>query len=145
LSEIQNEPASEQQEERPDIRKPRGPLARLGCAIALVVWAVLILSPCILIALAVQGEINIPTGEAPDQRLRIWLIMEATQRGIGVSSASISESESGQTCVQTETNFLLWQGQSESISYCECYLHEDGSKDWTPTGTMPGKCEADSP
>jgi hypothetical protein len=140
LSEIQKESFPEQQEAT-ITRKRRGPLARLGCALGLALWAVLILVPCILIALAVQGEINLSTGDAPDQRLRIWLIMEAAQRGLGISNASIHEQDNGQTCVQTDTSFLLWQGQADPVSYCECYQHEDGSKDWTPTGLTPGKCE----
>lgn len=140
MSEIQNDPVPEQEEAAPVIRKRRGPLARLGCALGLVIWLILILSPCILIALAAQGEISISTGDAPDQRLRIWLIMEATQRGVGISNASIHAQESGQTCVQTETSFLLWQGKSESVIYCECYQHTDGSQDWTPMRLTTGAC-----
>ncbi len=144
MSEIQNELVREQQEVAVT-RKPRGPLARLGCAVGLVIWAILILSPCILITLAAQGEINISTGDAPDQRLRIWLIMEAAQRGVGISNASIHKQDNGQTCVQTDTSFFLWQGQADSVSYCECYQHEDGSQDWAATGLTPGQCEAESP
>jgi hypothetical protein len=139
LSEIQNEAAPEQ-EELVVIPKRRGPLARLGCALGLIIWAILILSPCILITLAVRGEINIPTGDAPDQRLRVWLIMETRQRGVGISNASIRERDDGQTCVQTETSFLLWLGEAEPVSYCECYQHEDGSQDWIPTEMMSGLC-----
>ena len=151
MSEIQNDSPSQQDSEANEspetenqepavVRKKRGPLARLGCALGLIIWAILILSPCILIALAVQGEISISTGEAPDQRLRVWVIMEAAQRGVGISNASVRPSADGQTCVQTDTSFLLWQGRGEPVSYCECYQHEDGSKEWIPVGTTPGEC-----
>lgn len=141
MSDVQSDPAPEQ-EEPVIVRKKRGPFARLGCALGLVIWAVLILSPCILVALAARGEISITTGDAPEQRLRIWLIMEAAERGVGISTASIHEQANGQTCVQTDASFLLWQGKADPVSYCECYQHETGSEDWIPTGTTPGKCEA---
>lgn len=146
MSEIQNTSPQEvpqfpEAQEPVVIRKKRGPLGRLGCALGLIIWAILILSPCILIALAVQGEISISTGDAPDQRLRIWLIMEAAQRGIGISNASVRSSVEGQTCLQTDAQFFLWQGRGEPVSYCECYQHEAGSKAWIPLGTTPGECE----
>jgi len=140
LSEIQNDSAPEQEEEAPVIRKRRGPLARLGCALGLLIWAILILLPCILITLAVQGEINISTGDAPDQRLRIWLIMESAQRGIGISNVSIHEQDNGQTCLQTDTRFILWQGKADPVSYCECYQHEAGSEDWIPVEMTSEAC-----
>ncbi|MFN8565855.1 MAG: hypothetical protein U0703_30415, partial [Anaerolineae bacterium] len=55
--------------------KPRrSPLRRAGCIVALVIWFGILLLPCFLVVLAVQQEISIPTGGAPDQRLRLWLI-----------------------------------------------------------------------
>ncbi len=108
----------------------RGPLARLGCGIGLVIWAILLLTPCFLITLAVRGEISLNTGAAPEQRLRIWLVMEARERGLGISTAELHEKDD-LTCVQTNVQFVLWQGQADPVSYCQCYQHPPDSDDWS--------------
>src|SRR5690606_22251398 len=93
----------------------RSPLRRVGCATGVILWVLVLLIPCIFITLAVRYEITVDTGSAPEQRLRLWLIMEAEQRGVGFSSTSVQESEA-QTCVQTDVQFFLWQGQAEPVS-----------------------------
>lgn len=98
----------------------RSLIRRLGCGFALVLWALLLLSPCILITLAVRGEITFDTGSAPEQRFRMWLIMEPRERGIGISNGWIAHNENSM-CVQTDVRFFLWQGAAESVSFCNCY------------------------
>lgn len=115
----------------------RSPLRRVGCAIGVILWVLVLLIPCIFITLAVRYEITVDTGSAPEQRLRLWLIMEAEQRGVGFSSTSVQESE-GQTCVQTDVQFFLWQGQAEPVSFCNCY--ERSAEDWVSTSAQPGVC-----
>lgn len=102
--------------------KPRrSPLSRLGCAVALILWFTLLLSPCFMIVLATRGEISVTTGPAPEQRVRIWLIQEADQSGIGISSGTMIQHED-EICVQTDVNFVLWQGEAQPVQYCECYI-----------------------
>ena len=110
-------------------RPQRGPLARLGCGVALVIWGLLLLTPCFFITLAVRGEISLDTGPAPEQRLRIWLIMEADERGIGISTTS-SQQQAELTCIQTDVRFVLWEGEAEPVSYCQCYDHPPDSDIW---------------
>jgi hypothetical protein len=115
---------------------------RVGCAIAVLVWAILMLIPFFLFLLALRGEITIDTGSAPEQRLRVWLIMDATQRGIGISTASASERADGDVCVQTEVRFILWQGRPEaSREYCECHQRTEAGQ-WVATGLFEGACPA---
>lgn len=109
-------------------------IGRMGCVI---VWLILFLTPCALVFLATRGEISIGTGPAPDQRLRIWLVMEAESRGFGISTASAHES-GNLTCVQTDVRFLLWQGSAEPSSYCDCYALEADS--YTLVSTSSGAC-----
>jgi hypothetical protein len=97
----------------------------------------LLLTPCLVIVLATRGEISISTGSAPDQELRIWLVMEARSRGLGVSNASLHEQDSA-TCVQTDVQFWLWQGSEAPTSYCECYTREGES--YRLMSTAQGTC-----
>ena len=123
----------------PPVTPRRSPLRRIGCTIALILWFALLLLPCFLIVLATQGEIAIAQGELPGQQLRVWLIMEADQRGLGMSSATAYR-EDDAACVQTDTRFWLWQGAAEPVSYCECYERAATDSVWSPTVTESGLC-----
>lgn len=136
--ETQPEVQSEVQPEAPQ-RKPPGLLRRFGCLILLVCWFSFVLSPCILITLAQQGEITLSQGELPGQNIRVWLIMEIDERGVGISSTSQHEINGAQ-CLQTDVNFVLWEGEAESVSYCECYSRDDTASTWNLTSSQQGVC-----
>jgi len=107
-------------------RPQRSPLKRPGCVVGLIVWFLILLTPCFFITLAVRGEISLTTGGAPEQRLRIWLIQEADQSGIGVSNADVRQN--GETlCVR----FLLWRGEAQPTQYCECYIQNEDEYELT--------------
>ncbi len=118
--------------------KPRSRLRRLGCGIGLGVWLILLLFPCVAIVLIAQGEIAIQLGDVPGQSFRVWLIQDATERGLGVARPSIHTDTKANTCLQTDTSFLLWMGKGESTSYCECYAHEGGN--WKSVSSAQGSC-----
>lgn len=121
--------------------KPRrSPLRRAGCIVALVIWFAILLLPCFLVVLAVQQEISIPTGGAPDQRLRLWLISEADERGLALSTASVHQQTATEICVQTDVRFLLWAGSAEPLSYCDCYERGGESAEWASTSSSVGQC-----
>lgn len=120
----------------------RSPLRRAGCIIGLVLWFLLLLAPCGLFYLATQGEIILTLNESPPQILRIWLVMEAQQRGVGFSRPTVFADEASQTvCIQTEVSFLLWQGQGDDLAstYCDCYAQNDG---WVLARTDEGACRS---
>lgn len=137
-------PASEQpdqQMEAPLAPPRRTPLQRLGCAVGLALWVIALIVPCIFITLAARGEITVDTGELPGQRLRLWLIMEARQRGVGIEWPSVHTVDD-QTCLQIEASFLLWEGRDEEpISYCRCFERADDS--WLEVSSYPGLCSGD--
>jgi hypothetical protein len=118
----------------------RSPLRRIGCTVALIVWFALLLVPYLLIIMATQGEITIAQGSLPGQQIRVWLIMEANERGLGVSSTSARQTDPNAACVQTDTRFLLWSGSAEPLSYCECYARADADSLWTSVSTEAGVC-----
>ncbi len=118
----------------------RSPLRRPGCVLGIIIWFMLLLSPCIVVILASRGEVSISTGSAPEQHLRIWLVQEARQRGLGISTASVFEQDEDAICVQTNVSFLMWQGEGESSAYCECYQQSDSG--WQTTSLEQNACQS---
>lgn len=115
------------------IRKPVSWSRRVGCTLGFILWVFVMLLPCTFCALLTQGQIVVPTGSLPGQELRIWLIMDADQRGFGVSSASKrSQTFIDLSCVDTSVGFFLWEGKGESNQYCECYRQDEVSASWVP-------------
>jgi hypothetical protein len=108
--------------------------------VAVIVWFALLLTPCAFFYFAVQGEASIRTGGAPGQELRVWLVMETRTRGLGVSNGvAVTQSETA-VCVQTTTQYLLWQGRAENAAYCECYVRTDASQPWSYASGAQGAC-----
>lgn len=136
-----DETAQTASEPIPTRRRRRGPLGRLGCGLGLVIWALLIFTPTIAIAIAFRGEVSITTGPAPEQRFRVWLIMEPRQRGLGISNGTSYHGSDGLICVQTNTSFVLWDGAGEPSSYCDCYLHDAAANTWSLASTQTGDCK----
>ena len=118
--------------------KPRSRLRRIGCGIGLVIWVILLLLPCLAIALISQGEIAIQLGDVPGQSFRVWLIQDATERRLGIARPSIHTNDIANICLQTDTSFLLWMGKGESTSYCECFAHDGDS--WKSVSAAQGSC-----
>jgi hypothetical protein len=123
-----------------NIPDQRHPLRRPGCVLGLFLWFIVLLLPCFLIMLAARGELSITTGSAPEQRLRVWLIQEVAQSGIGISTAGIVMLDD-KVCVQTKVNFILWQGQAEPTQYCECYVQTGA--DFQLADTYTGSCRGE--
>ena len=124
------------------VPRRRSPIRRAGCIIAVLVWFLILLLPCFLIVLAVQQEIVISTGSAPGQQTRLWLISEADQRGLALSTASSRESNPNAVCVETNVHFYLWTGKSDPLSYCDCYQRDKADSPWSQVSTEAGACTA---
>lgn len=118
----------------------RGPLRRIGCGVLLVFWFALLMLPCILLLLATNQEIVVSQGSLPGQEIRVWLIMEASQRGLGVSSTSVSQNGENSVCMTTSMQFILWSGREDPLSYCECFERGGPDQAWTPTGMSLDAC-----
>jgi hypothetical protein len=123
--------------------KRRSPLRRAGCTLAVVLWFMVLLTPCFCIVLATQGEIAVRLGDIPGQSFRVWLVNESRQRGLGIARPAIVAGESdGQRCLQTDVNFVLWTGTAEGSTYCECYTQSDDLGDWELISTQQSTCQA---
>ncbi len=146
MSEIPEIPETPDASEAPEMGEPiaaprrRSPIRRAGCIIVVVFWFLILLLPCFLIVLAVQQEIVISTGSAPGQQTRLWLISEAEERGLALSTTSTRQSDENAVCVETDVRFYLWAGKSDPTSYCDCYQRENANASWSQASTASGAC-----
>jgi len=113
---------------------------RVLIGIGLIIWFMLLMLPCLFFTLAFNQEIAIATGDLPGQQLRVWLVMEVTQRGLGYSTASVDQRSETSACLTTRINFLLWQGRGEPASYCECFTRASASDPWMLTSVDMAAC-----
>ena len=73
----------------------------------------------------------------------IWLISEADERGLGVSSASVYPGASeNELCVQTDVRYFLWTGRADPVGYCECYTRSAENQPWVFTDSVEPTCPA---
>ncbi len=121
-------------------RLPRA-LKRLLRMMFLLVWLLLILTPCMALVLASQGEFRIRTGPAPEQETRLWLVQEARRAGLALSHASVISSDS-ERCFQTDVRFLLWRAQNPdeetATTFCSC--HAPGDNEFQTPQVSAGAC-----
>lgn len=118
----------------------RSRLGRWGCRLAVVVWFLILLTPCFCLALASQGEISVRLGDIPGQSFRIWLLSESRQRGVGISRPSVvASSVANQVCLQTDVSFILWAGSEDATTYCECFAQSTNST-WKFVSNNQGNC-----
>jgi hypothetical protein len=129
-------------------RRRRGPARRLGCAIALLIWFTLLLTPCALFYLAAEGEIRFDHRDIPEPHahpfLLISLVSEMEDRGLRIETSRVADTRSseGVICVETTVRFLLWQysGGNQDVTYCDCYRRQESEEAWELRGTSPGLC-----
>jgi hypothetical protein len=121
----------------------RSPRCRAGCTILTILWFLLLLTPCVGIVLATQGDIVIPQGSVPGHEIRIWLISEADQRGLGLSSATIDQTNSNALCVETSARFILWTGNAAPLTSCVCYTRDSEEQAWSTISVENRACESD--
>ncbi len=112
---------------------------RIGCGILLVAWFLFLLTPCLLIVLATQQEIVLTHSDVPNDNLRIWLVQEAGQRGIGFSNSRRVDAPSNAVCTLTDVRFVLWEGKGEPNHYCSCYTRQNN--EWTSIAEGADACK----
>jgi hypothetical protein len=129
-----------------EIPRRRGCLGRLGCGALLVIWLFFVMLPTFLLILAIQGELglwhggDIPEPEAHPMIL-VRLLMDIDNQGFSVTTSSIVGQTETNACVQTHVRFLLWEGEGEDVSYCDCYERASENTAWLYNASTPGLCE----
>lgn len=133
-----------------NVRRRTGRLRRVGCGLLVPLWFMLLLLPCALFYLAVNGEIRIWHDNVPDPysqpRLLVSLVSEMDDRGLRVETSSVFNPslDNLSTCVESKVRFLLWQSQggNQDVTYCECYVRDDEESAWAWQQTYGNSCSA---
>ena len=145
---LSNAERATEQEPAPAARKKASRLFRVGCGLLVPLWFMLLVTPCALFYLAVNGEIRIWHDSVPDPhsqpRLLISLISEKDDRGLRIETSSIINPDANDlsTCVVTNVRFLLWesQGGNQNVAYCECYERTEAESGWQLVQTVSNSC-----
>lgn len=129
------------------VEKPRRKWYRNpGCVLGLIIWFFVMLLPLFFFILAVEGDITLQHGgDVPDKHehplLQIRLIMEIDYRGFGITNSTIQRDGENDICVETNVRYILWQGQGDPATFCDCYTRTEPDEAWTLTGTTMTGCE----
>jgi hypothetical protein len=118
-------------------------MSRTGCVLSVLVWLCVMTVPFLALRLAMRGELAWRRGDFAEDRL--WLVNAETglgqgrASGIGYSATRVVSDQraaDGPVCVRTNVYFLLWKGQGDNATFCECYLLREGG-DYEPQGNCP--------
>lgn len=108
----------------------------------IAVWVVILSIPFFFVVLGMRGEMSIPlAGDFPENRLRIWMVMEPYERGIGYSLPRVAERSDVELHVETQVSYLMWEGEGENAVYCQQYTQDSDSATWIMADTAEGRCE----
>lgn len=128
------------------IEKPRRKWYKSpGCLFGLVVWFILMLLPLFFFILAVEGDITLHhRGDIPDKHehplFQISLIMTVDYRGFGITNSTLHHSGEDDICIETNVRYILWQGNGDPATFCDCYTRAENDT-WSLTGTTLTGCE----
>lgn len=121
------------------------PMSRTGCLIGVLIWLCVMALPFLALALAVKGELAWRRSEFVEDRL--WLVNAETglgsrgASGIGYSAARVVSDQTaadGPVCVRMSIYFLLWEGESEGVTFCDCYVKRAAAGGgYEPSGSCP--------
>ncbi len=119
-------------------------LKRLGMYAAVAGWVLVLMIPLFFVVLAIFGEFRFSKpGDVPDHHLRLWMVMEIDERGIGMSNTSVKDREDDALQVQTRVRYFLWEGEGadEGTTYCTDYIRESADAPWQTAGVVEGACD----
>ena len=92
-------------------------LRRLIYTLIIIVWLIIMSFPVFALVLASNQQIEL--GSDPNRHLRIFLVQEEEANGVGIEWAR--NARSANTCTKTSVNYVMWEGEGESVTYCQCY------------------------
>ena len=95
-------------------------LRRLAIVLLLLVWASVMAFPIFAVLLATQNQLQV--GEEQGRRLRLYLVQERAQEGIGIEWARpVAGTGDDAYCLQTSIRYLMWVGEGQNVTYCQCF------------------------
>ena len=92
-------------------------LTRLGYVGLFLVWLVLMCAPAFFCALMLNSG-ELVWGDDPQDQVRVFLMQERGQEGLGVQWSRPLAAEP--TCTQTTVRYWMWAGEGENRTSCVC-------------------------
>mgnify|MGYP001029469301 CR=1 FL=1 len=94
-------------------------LKRLGYAVAIVFWLMIMAFPTFAFFLATRGEVQF--GDDPHSHMRFFMIQEEELGGIGIEW--VRDARRVENCSRTSISYILWEGngRNQNTSFCQCY------------------------
>lgn len=75
------------------------------------------LFPVMAVVLATQEQIQI--GKETNSHVRVFLVQEGERVGVGFEwTRRVREPAQ---CAQTSLIYLMWEGEGDNATYCQCY------------------------
>ena len=71
--------------------------------------------PFVAFTLATNGELTVGS----ESYLRLFLVQEVDANGVGFEWRR--EAIQTENCLRTSVGYLMWEGESEGVSYCQCF------------------------
>lgn len=103
------------------LRTPLWFIRRLGCSLMVVIWLLLMASPCLFVTVLVRGEATYNFSDKPGHQIRLFRVQSDTALGFGLSLGTLKNEKDGDFCVLTQVRYLLIEGETENVNYCQCY------------------------
>ncbi|MFQ5942006.1 MAG: hypothetical protein ACE5JF_00465 [Anaerolineales bacterium] len=118
-------------------RRTGGISPTVGCSSTIIFAVVAASVLLIILSIALRGEARFSKGDLGE--LRLWLIRESANQGLGVSTTRImgGSEVSGEVCIRTTARFLMIRSEQEieDVVYCECYVKQ--GETWVSVGDCP--------
>ena len=92
-------------------------LRRILLLLLFFVWLIFMSFPVVAFVLATQGEFQ--WGESDGRHLRVFLVQEREANGVGIEWSRLQSRDTH--CYQTTLSYLMWEGEGENSSFCQCY------------------------
>lgn len=95
-------------------------LTRLGYTALVVLWLAVMCGPAFFCALVLNSG-ELVWGDDPDDQVRVFLMQERGQEGLGVQwTRPLSSDSSEPLCTQTTVRYWMWAGEGENATMCTC-------------------------
>lgn len=92
-------------------------LRRFTYLLIIIVWLFFMSLPALAFFVSMNGQVQI--GNDTRNHLRIFLLEDAEEEGVGIEWTR--PIRSNHSCSRTNITYLLWEGETEPIRYCQCF------------------------
>lgn len=91
-------------------------LRRLVYGLLVLIWLIVMSFPALAFLLATRGQVML--GSDPGSGIRLFLVQEPDFEGVGMEWTRPLRRQP--TCSQTTVRYLMWEGEAEPVSFCQC-------------------------